>query len=150
VSDNRFKPGRPDITCSIEELKYLYEKSTQVVGWYAHPAEVRGPFCRWLEVSEVASQYEKYVGSRADDAAYAAMAMNMAPHLIDQVETLCAELERHKAMLAVATEALKKYMFLETTVNIFQLDVGQEAREALKEIQAKLAEMCGEEKPDVD
>jgi hypothetical protein len=72
----------------LAELRELSKNATQVVGWYPHPAEVRGPFCRWLTVSEVAPEYEKNVASRADDAKYAAAAMNSIPALLDYIERL--------------------------------------------------------------
>jgi hypothetical protein len=78
----------------IQEFKELCKNTTQVVAWYPHPAEVRGPFCRWLTVSEVAPEYEKNVGTRHDDAKYAAAAMNIAPKLV-------AYLEKIEALIAV-------------------------------------------------
>lgn len=86
--DNRFIIGRPDITNSIAEIKEFYKNSTQVVGWYAHPSEVRGPFCRWFTVSDVSPEYEKHVAYKGDDAKYAAAAMNNVIHLIDKIESL--------------------------------------------------------------
>lgn len=72
----------------LELLKELQKKSTQVVQWYAHPAEVRGPFGRWLTVSEIPQEYQKHCGSRSDDATYAAYAMNWLPKLIECIEDL--------------------------------------------------------------
>lgn len=83
---------------TADELLALYKKSTDVVSWYAHPAEVRGPFCRWLTVSEVSPEYEKNVGTRADDAAYAAAAMNNVPYLLEQNAALTAEVAELKAV----------------------------------------------------
>jgi hypothetical protein len=78
----------------IEELKELKSKSTVVNGWYPHGAEgdenseatVRGPFCRWLKVSQVQPEYRKHVADMADDAKYAAAAMNSAPKLVAALE----------------------------------------------------------------
>lgn len=72
----------------LQMLKELSKNATQVVGWYAHPAQVRGPFCRWFEITEVAPEYEKNVGTRADDAKYCAAAMNYLPKLIERIEEL--------------------------------------------------------------
>lgn len=129
--DNRFIPGRPDVTNTIEEIKELYKLSTMVVGWYSHhPGQVRGPFCRWFEVTDVAPEYQKYVASKADDARYAAAAMNNTPHLIDRIEELESQLSdmtelltgqcklhigtikefsNLKTQLAIAIEALEFY-----------------------------------------
>ena len=72
----------------IQEFKELCKNATQVVAWYAHPGQVRGPFSRWFEITEVAPEYEKFVGSRYDDARFAAAAMNLAPKLAARVEEL--------------------------------------------------------------
>jgi hypothetical protein len=89
------------MTHTIPELKELEKNSTQVVGWYAHPGQVRGPFCRWFEVTQVAPQYEKHVATQSDDAAYCAAAMNNLPHVIQM-------LERADKALGVAMDALRK------------------------------------------
>lgn len=73
----------------LQMLKELEKKSTQVVGWYAnYGGQVRGPFCRWFEATEVAPEYEKNVGTREDDAKYCAAAMNYLPKLIERIEEL--------------------------------------------------------------
>lgn len=72
----------------LQMLKELEKKSTQVVGWYANGHTVRGPFCRWFEVTKVDPQYEKNVGTMTDDVAYAAAAMNYLPKLIERIEQL--------------------------------------------------------------
>ncbi len=78
----------------METLEKLHAKSTKVVAWYAHPYEVRGPYGRWFTVSNVAFAYENMVASTADDAAYAAHAMNIAPLLVDEIRLLRAALEK--------------------------------------------------------
>ncbi len=72
----------------LAELKELKEKSTPVVAWYAHPGQVRGPFNRWFEITDVLPEHEKDVGKKADDAAYAAAAMNEVPRLVKIIEIL--------------------------------------------------------------
>lgn len=97
------------VTHTLEELKELEKKSTQVVGWhdnYASAGEIRGPFNRWLTVSNVAPMYEQHVGSREDDAKYAAACMNMVPHLIQNIEELQKEVERLKVELGVEKDLL--------------------------------------------
>lgn len=91
------------MTHTIPELKELEKNSTQVVGWYGHkyPGQVRGPFCRWFEVTDVAPEYEKHVASKADDALYCAAAMNNLPYLIEM-------LEKADKALGVAMDALRK------------------------------------------
>lgn len=83
------EPNPKNVTKSLlEELKRLKANSTQVVSWYPHPSEVRGPFGRWLTVEEIPPEYRKNCGSRADDASYAAAAMNCLPDLIARIEEL--------------------------------------------------------------
>lgn len=92
------------MTHTIPELKELEKNATQVVGWYPHPGEggaVRGPFCRWFEVTDVAPEYEKHVASKMDDVRYAAAAMNNLPHLIEM-------LEKADKALGIAKDALRK------------------------------------------
>ena len=83
----------------IEELKVLITKSTSVVNWYPHAydstegigATVRGPFGRWLQVTEVSNK-DYPAAKPEDDAKYAAAAMNYLPHLVEEVERLREEL----------------------------------------------------------
>lgn len=76
-------------TEDLQMLKELEKKSTQVVGWYSHHrGQVRGPFCRWFNVTEVAPEYQKNVADAGDDANYAAAAMNYLPKLIERIEEL--------------------------------------------------------------
>ena len=79
-------------------LKEHHSKSTKVVSWYAdtYSTSVRGPFGRWLEVTEVNDSYKKNVASQSDDARYAASCMNSVPILIKVIERLqerCKKLE---------------------------------------------------------
>lgn len=89
------------MTHTIEELKELEKNSTQVVGWYSHPGQVRGPFCRWFEITPVAPEYEKHVATQSDDSKYCAAAMNNLPYLIQMIE-------RSNKALAIANDALRK------------------------------------------
>lgn len=93
-------------SADLQMLKELEKKSTQVVGWYArgHAGQIRGPFCRWFNVTEVNPQYEKYVGSAADDAAYAAAAMNYLPELIKRIEQLEEQLAIETILLGDKNE----------------------------------------------
>jgi hypothetical protein len=84
----------------LQKLKELEKKSTQVVAWYAeHGGQVRGPFNRWFNVTEVADEHKKYCGSAADDARYAAAAMNYLPKLIERIEQLEEQLAVEKVLL---------------------------------------------------
>ena len=76
---------------NMNALKELHDKSTKVNAWYAHGWEdgtVRGPFHRWFKCSEVEPRYAKHVAGVAEDTEYCAGAMNLAPYLINAVETL--------------------------------------------------------------
>lgn len=75
------------------KIRQRVAAATKVVAWYAHPTEVRGPFNRWLTVSDVAPKYRKHVASQADDAAYAAAAMNMVPKLLEALDIAHEALE---------------------------------------------------------
>jgi hypothetical protein len=78
----------------IEKLKELKERSTNVVAWYAHPREVRGPFGRWFTCDGGDNgmgdpvKYPTPVAPIEDDCAYAAAAMNAVPSLIKQIELM--------------------------------------------------------------
>lgn len=77
---------------NITELKAA---STQVVGWYAHSEEVRGPFGRWFTVSKREDDTRK--GNLAwwwDDCKYAAAAMMAAPALSDDLLAALTEIEQ--------------------------------------------------------
>lgn len=89
----------------LQMLKELEKKSTQVVGWYAdYDGQVRGPFNRWFNVTEVAPEYQKYCGSAADDAKFAAAAMNYLPKLIERIEQLEEQLAIEKTLLGDDSE----------------------------------------------
>lgn len=77
----------------LPKLMELYENSTKAT-WYGHPCECRGPFNRWLTVSEVPEAYKKHVASQSDDAHYAAAAMNAVPGLVEEIEELRAQLAK--------------------------------------------------------
>lgn len=81
---------------AIADIKTTFANSTKVVGWYAHSTEVRGPFNRWLTVSEVPVEYKTSVASRTHDALYATMAMNFAPKIVQAYESAQAEIESLK------------------------------------------------------
>jgi hypothetical protein len=72
----------------MTEIKAAAKEATKVVGWYAHPGNVRGPFCRWFEVTPFDPEYEKYVGTQAADAKYASVCMNYAQSLVEEIERL--------------------------------------------------------------
>lgn len=80
----------PKITPAIlVELRELEKNSTQVVGWYSdYGGQIRGPFNRWFNVTEVADEYKKHCGSASDDARFAAAAMNAMPALLDYIQKL--------------------------------------------------------------
>ena len=92
----------------LNELREVAAKATQVVSWYPHSTEVRGPFCRWFNVSEVDDQYAKNVASQADDAKFAAAAMNNLVPLLDHIEKLQKEVDELKIDLAIETELVGK------------------------------------------
>jgi hypothetical protein len=96
----------PFIELDISKLETLWEKSTQVVAWYAHgdyDGTIRGPFCRWFKCTEIEPEYQKHCGSIKDDVEYATAALNSVPHLIaayraqsDRIATLEAQLKYAK------------------------------------------------------
>lgn len=89
--------GMAGLTLEPQLLRALWMKSTEVVAWYSnYPGEVRGPFCRWFKVTDVAPEYKKHVAEVGDDSAYAAAAMNALPHLLDHADRLSAELSAEK------------------------------------------------------
>ncbi len=87
----------------LEELKVLHAASTKVNQWYPHPYDgtIRGPFHRWLTVSEVDAQYAKNVAFRGDDVKYAAAAMNMLPKLIECIEDLRKQRDELELQLGI-------------------------------------------------
>lgn len=126
----RTRPDMNDIArgTSIEDaikiVRESYWKSTWVVGWYdkySFNGEIRGPFCRWLNVKPfnkffsriinvdaVDPMYLKNVASLQEDAKYTAACMNYAPKLIDHIDLLNAELNRTKADLDQTLRTHKK------------------------------------------
>lgn len=76
----------------LEELRSVAKQSTSVVAWYPHPTEVRGPFCRWLTISEVDDKYKHNVASTSDEAEFVAAAMNNLVPLLDHIEKLEKEI----------------------------------------------------------
>ena len=80
----------------LEELKKVANKSTRVVGWYAHPyeGEVRGPFGRWFTCTggENAGVQPESVADISDDCKFAAAAMNNLVPLLEHIEKLEKEI----------------------------------------------------------
>ena len=101
---------RPNVLTKerLVELREIANNSTWVVGWYAHRTEVRGPFCRWLTVSEVLPKYEKHVAERSADALFAAAAMNSLVLLLDRIETLEEEVKWRKGFNDLMVESKKE------------------------------------------
>jgi len=73
-------------------LRDLVDKSTQVVNWYAHTAEVRGPFGRWFTCEGGSNgmgdevKYPTPVASISDDCRFAAAAMSNLEPLLDELD----------------------------------------------------------------
>lgn len=87
----------------LEYLKILKAASTNVAQWCASPHDgtIRGPFNRWLTVSDVDPQYAKHVAFKGDDARYAAEAMNMLPKLIECIEDLRQQRDELELQLGI-------------------------------------------------
>lgn len=87
----------------LERLKQIAAASTKVNGWYAHPHEgqVRGPFNRWFQVSDVDPQYAKNVAYKGDDARFAAEAMNNMLKLIECIEDLRRQRDELELQLGI-------------------------------------------------
>lgn len=101
---NSLRDWKPAITKEErEQLRVIESKSTPVVGWYGHPSEVRGPFCRWFTCSNVNPEYQKHVGDKDDDCAFSAAAMNNLIPLLD----LADKLESENAKLREALNLIK-------------------------------------------
>jgi hypothetical protein len=83
-----------------EQLRVLESKSTPVVAWYAHPSEVRGPFCRWFTCSDVNPEYQKHVAYKDEDCAFAAAAMNNLIPLLDELDRRDREIEELKLVMS--------------------------------------------------
>ena len=97
-NDTRCMYPEQDVAKACATAIELAQRSTRVVSWYAHPAQVRGPYTRWLEISEVPEQYKHNVASREDEAKFAAFAMN-------NVEAIAIA---HLALLQEHEESLKR------------------------------------------
>lgn len=73
----------------LRRLRELTDKSTRVVGWYAHSysGEVRGPYHRWFKCT--GNEDKKYPTAEIeDDVKYAAAAMTSLPALLDHIDKL--------------------------------------------------------------
>ena len=85
-----------EIRNTVEEITEAFKNSTQAVGWYLHKydrslggvATIRGPWHRWVSISEGNDDQKGYVADAQVDAEYFAMAINNTPHLIKKVEDL--------------------------------------------------------------
>lgn len=85
----------------LELLKTIAAASTKVNAWYAHGETVRGPFNRWLKVTEVDKQYAKHVAFSHDDARFAATAMNNMLRLIECIEDLRRQRDELELQLGI-------------------------------------------------
>ena len=97
-------------THTLEALKELEKKSTQVVGWYSNYAnlgQVRGPFGRWITVSDVAPPYSNNVADVADDARYIEAAINMVPYLIEDIEKLQEKIKQLETEIGIEKDLLR-------------------------------------------
>ncbi len=90
-----------EIKDRLADILRAKRKSTQVVGWYAHSTEVRGPFCRWITPSKVLPEYEKHVADIADECEYIALAMNEIPNLAKTTANLIKVIELQDRALAL-------------------------------------------------
>lgn len=88
-------PPSETILAKIKEMREIESKSTKVSAWYAHNEDntVRGPYCRWLKVSEVGEQYKHNVAHASDDAIFFAMAANNFNAILSAMEVLVSGLE---------------------------------------------------------
>lgn len=127
---------RLPIDAMIKLILEAAAKSTPVVGWYAHPAQVRGPFGRWLEITKVLPEYQKYVADERDEAEYAAAVMNFAPYVASAYASLAAELKARNAELDLLKRGRDKReeMLGEYSMQIMTLTKRAEAAEAERKI----------------
>lgn len=93
----------------LERLKKIAEASTKVVAWYPHMKEVRGPFNRWFTISDVAPQYQKHVAHTADDARFAAEAMNNMLKLIKCIEDLRKQRDMLELQLGIENMVIGRH-----------------------------------------
>lgn len=98
------------VSDAINEILDSYKKSTKVVGWYAHPyaGEVRGPFNRWLTVSNVPDKYKKDVAEKSDDTLFASNAMNLAPKLAIELVKSQSKVDKLMQIVEMQRDALIK------------------------------------------
>jgi len=90
----RFEERRRVTESELKQIKYLSEQVTQTVGWYAHSKEVRGPYFRWFICQPGDDQGTGNLAELSDDTAYCAMAMNVIPSLLCEIESLKEELRK--------------------------------------------------------
>jgi len=81
------------------ELYHAMVRATPVVAWYSHAggdcygeeATVRGPCFRWFKVTAPKGNSPAHrIADDVDDANYCAVAMNMVPVLLSEIEYLRA------------------------------------------------------------
>jgi hypothetical protein len=93
---------------SLNKLKELTAKSSNVVNWYpyTHDKTIRGPHNRWLTVS---GGDDEYTAPITDDVEYAAAAMNSLPYLLEQIDMLIKENDKlkHDLQLSDAHEDMQ-------------------------------------------
>lgn len=106
--DNIPEVREKDISRACKEAIELGKKSTWVVGWYSHNNEVRGPFGRWFEITEVSPEYQKNVAWPWDDAKFCAHAMNNIESISQAYLTLQASLDSALAQLKYVGEQLER------------------------------------------
>lgn len=85
----------------LEALKLTAQSSTKVNHWYLHGTTIRGPFNRWLNVTEVDPAYKANVASAYDDALFAATAMNNMLKLIECIEDLRRQRDELELQLGI-------------------------------------------------
>lgn len=97
-----------NLESAIAKSKEREEKATKVNSWYPHELDgtIRGPFCRWLKVSEIEPQYQKHCGSIGDDTKYAAGAMNWEPKWREMVEVAIPLIKKITILSYENTDAL--------------------------------------------
>ena len=118
----------------LKELRELAELSTKVVSWYPHGPEatdeatVRGPFCRWLKVSNVSSEYRKHVADPKDEAKFVAAAMNNLVPLLDHVDRLTKRLEHLQSIYSLGGhEVIEQNLRLREALQVAMRSVESDA-----------------------
>lgn len=119
------------IRYTLEQLKEITSKSTQVVNWYPHSdGTIRGPYCRWLIVTGGDGDRE-YTSPIRNDVEYASMAMNALPFLIEdkeKLEEIVEKLERENKELkwdGALNEAEEKINKLEQIIKLQKTYINQ-------------------------